>query len=197
MPRRSRLLDTDIWPDNRKEWAVSLVLVGGFMLTVFLLLVYPSVFQLIGQLLWGIIGFGSGGAESPGTQALQVTADDVQFLNRNYRHHTHMLAYCGLINDAREMQAWTADIDRSSPTSVTFSVHNCPLRNYQAWAVILTHPNGNPVPTEADRDAFASVDASYLCIQSGLITSSDRSTDNLRCYRAGAGTLEEIPVHTS
>lgn len=197
MSRPSRLRDTDIWPDNRKEWAVSLVFVGGFLITVLLLLVYPAVFQIVGQFLWGILAPGSGGVGSPGSQVLQIPSDDVQFLNRNFRHHTHMQAYCGLINDAGQMEAWAADIDRSSPTGVSFSVHNCPLQEYPAWAVVLTHPNGNPAPTDADRDAFGSVDASYLCIQSGLITSSDESAANLRCYRPTAGSLEPIPVRTT
>lgn len=177
---------------------MSLVLVGGFLITVFLLLVYPSAFQLIGQFLWDVVTPGSAGTGAPAAQTLQISTDDVEFLNRNFRQQTHMVAYCGLISDAGVMEAWAADVDRSSPTSVAFSVQNCPLRDYPAWAVILTHPSGNPVPTDADRAALESVDASYLCIQSGVIpTSNAQSIVNLRCYRSKNGSLAELPVRTT
>lgn len=201
MLRRTPNDDSDIWPDNAKEWAVALLFLCGFLFSLYVWLFHPGLLVVLRHDLWGLVADSDQQPPVAEDQPLLLAVNDSRYLNRRFEESTFEQAYCGLINEEGVVRPWQANIHTANESSVQFSVENCPRDRYAGFAFIHTHPSGYPTPSDKDRRTMSLVDAAYLCIQTGPITTEvGRRTERLRCYspaditNVANGTLTEVPV---
>ena len=128
--------------------------------------------------------------------SLWIEQGDVEYLNRIYTERDDEVGYCGLIDQHGKMRPWLADFSGATASSIELSATNCPIGRYDRFAVLHTHPNGDPRVTAVDRQTLEVPDIDYLCIQHGRITTNiGERTDRLRCYtRVGDGSIAAVEI---
>lgn len=172
--------DRDIWPDNPAEAFVWVILFLAILTIVVIFLSHPEVFAQIRQDV--VRGLGNA-PEATVENQIFLHQDDVEFMNRIYHERTFEIAYCGIMSDA-VIRPWLADTYNESPTTVEFSLDNCPFLPGEERAVIHTHPSGRRVLSRADQQQFILLELDYFCVQGGRITTEvGASTANLRCWK--------------
>lgn len=165
-----------------RQLAERLVMVGTLLLflgLLYLWLTNPAwIFRidaLIGQQEPHIVDTGEG---------LEISAEDVQYMNRIYREMPNEVAYCGLIFDKNQIQPWLAEIHTGSRRHVEFTTEDCPTAPGNLEATIHTHPaSASGELAGRDRQTFFERRWSYMCIPHGPIDERvGTETSQLTCY---------------
>jgi hypothetical protein len=183
-------IDRDIWPDNWKERLVMLGTLVLFVRILYLWMTNPAwIFRIdaiIGQQEPQVVDTGGG---------LEITVEDVQYMNRIYRERTAEVGYCGLIVDGNRIQPWLADVANDSRFHVEFTTEDCPTAPGDLEATIHTHPPSAAGDLSArDRQTLLERRWAYMCIQHGPIEAKVRTQPTeLTCYeKVTVGATPEI-----
>lgn len=165
------------------------MLTGGVLLGVTLTFVLPGVLPTMGSNQAQVVDTASGTT----SDVLYLSQNDAQFLNRVYGQLDNEIGYCALVSGGGQIDPHLADTITASPDRVQFSTGNCPDSGFYELGLIHTHPNGDPNPSQQDRETLYQLSFAYSCIQSGEIDASiGQVSENFRCYRViNPGTEDE------